>query len=66
MDISDLIHCYPAAKPLCDTAEFAKFYLDEWPTIAWPNGFDVSPETLYERATHKTVEYLSPQSLAAA
>ena len=39
--------------------EFKKFYLDEWPTLAWPCGFDLSPESLYERATGKRIEWLT-------
>jgi hypothetical protein len=26
---------------------FARFYLDSWPTLAWECGFDISPESLY-------------------
>jgi hypothetical protein len=31
----------------------ATFQLDEWPTIVWDCGFDLSPEYLYELATGK-------------
>lgn len=51
VDLSDLIERYPIARPLKNLHEFKQFYLDEWPTLAWPCGFDVAPETLYERAT---------------
>jgi hypothetical protein len=34
------------------------FKLDEWSTITWNCGFDVSPETLYERATGKQIHWL--------
>jgi hypothetical protein len=50
-DLSDLIHRYDAAAPLRDPVEFARFRLDEWPTLVWDCGFDVAPETLYARAT---------------
>lgn len=52
-DLSDVIARYPAAQPLLDQAEFARFSLDEWPTLIWPCGFDLSPEMLYERVTGK-------------
>jgi len=51
VDFSDIIEKYPTARPLADPWEFQRFYLDEWPTLAWPCGFDFSPEGLYERAT---------------
>jgi len=53
VDLSDVIKKYPAANSLLNQAEFAKFYLDDWPTIAWSSGFDLSPETIYERVTGK-------------
>jgi hypothetical protein len=52
-DLYDLLHKYKAAAPLLDKDEFKKFYLDEWPTVVWPCGFDLAPESLYERATGK-------------
>ena len=51
VDFTDIIEKYPTARPLADPSEFQRFYLDEWPTLAWPCGFDFSPEGLYERAT---------------
>jgi hypothetical protein len=37
--------------PLRDPAAFAQVYVDHGAgTIAWPNGADVDPDTLYERA----------------
>lgn len=58
-DLTDLLHKYKAAAPLLDTNEFKKFYLDGWPTVAWPCGFDLAPESLYERVTGKRVEWLT-------
>jgi hypothetical protein len=55
-DLKDMVFKYPAALPLRDAKEFAKYYLDSWPTLAWKCGFDVSPEYLYKLATGKTVQ----------
>jgi hypothetical protein len=58
VDLHDLILKYNAASPLRDVKQFSQFKLDEWPTLAWDCGFDVSPETLYERATGKTIDWI--------
>ena len=39
----------PIFEPLKDHGYFQRFFL-EGSTVTWPNGADVAPETLYERA----------------
>ena len=51
IDLRDVVNQYAAARELLDPAKFAQFYLDEWPTLAWPCGFDLAPEYLYELLT---------------
>lgn len=53
VDLEDIIFNYKVAAPLIDPEQFAKFYLDSWPTLAWHCGFDVAPESLYYRLTGK-------------
>ncbi len=49
VDLKDTIHEYDEASPLRNPSEFAKFHLDSWPTLAWDCGFDLAPESLYEK-----------------
>jgi len=60
VDLRDMVFKYNVAAPLRDIEKFKQFALDAWPTLTWDCGFDVSPETLYERATGKIIEWLQP------
>jgi len=55
VDLKDIIYKHSRAKSLRNTANFEKFYLDSWPTLAWRCGFDIAPESLYFRATGKKI-----------
>lgn len=49
VDLKDIVFKHDAAIPLRDTEAFSRFYFDSWPTLAWHCGFDVAPESLYEK-----------------
>ena len=65
VDLSDVLDRFPAGRQLKDIEQFRAFYLDEWPTLVWPNGFDLSPEMLYERATGRRPLWLNQPSANA-
>ena len=49
-------------EPLRDPAFFAEVRVDPDPgTVAWPNGFDLAPEPLYEEARRSSAEPASAQ-----
>jgi hypothetical protein len=58
VDLRDLVFKYAAALPLRDIDNFKSFKLDEWATVGWDCGFDISPETLYERATGRRIDWV--------
>ena len=39
----------PVFEPLQDPAKFQQVFVDEFGAIAWPNGADLAPDSLYER-----------------
>lgn len=50
------LHWRGVSEPLADPNFFAQARVDpEIRTVAWPNGFDMAPETLYERACEHQV-----------
>jgi len=59
VDRFDLVQKYKVAEPLLELNEFKKIYLGGWQTLAWPCSFELDPESLYERATGKPVEWIT-------
>ncbi|MBF0134255.1 MAG: DUF2442 domain-containing protein [Magnetococcales bacterium] len=43
-DLADLVQSRASAAPLRDPEEFRRVFLDAWPTLVWPCGFDLAPE----------------------
>lgn len=66
VDFSRMIAEIPQAEPLQDVGQFKLFYLDGWPTLAWPCGFDIAPETLYQMATGKLPAWITEAGSAEA
>ena len=56
VDLKDTIFAYKAAAPLRDPERFADFHLDSWPTLAWDCGFDIAPESLYQKTIRQKAE----------
>ena len=53
VDLKEIVYKNKAAAMLREPANFANFHLDPWPTLAWECGFDIAPETLYEKWIHE-------------
>ena len=48
VDFTEWLHG-PVFEPLKEVTYFQRFFVDGV-TLTWPNGADIAPETLYERA----------------
>lgn len=66
VDFTPFIHEMPGAEALKDIEMFKSFYLDGWPTLAWPCGYDIAPETLYQLATGKLPPWATTPMPAAS
>jgi len=65
VDLKNIIFKYDIAKPLRDLKNFSRFHLDSWPTLVWDCGFDIAPETLYEKCEQTHGEATSDSAPSA-
>lgn len=57
VDSAEIIQKYAITHTLVDLKEFQRFYLDDWPALARPSGFDYSPESLIEYVTDRSIAW---------
>ena len=60
LDFSEYLGTGPVFEPLKKASFFRKAFISGG-TIAWPNGADVAPETLYEKIEQAIARHVSSQ-----